>query len=90
VIRAVSTIPRESVEWWPFVVTVDGVPVTSGVETAITATSARPVSWNPATVRDGKTVVRIAGLMPDAYRVWARITRSDETAVVDLGVFSVS
>jgi hypothetical protein len=89
-VSTASSIPRESSEWHPFTVTVDGTPVTTGVETAVTTISARPATWTPATVRDGKTLIRIAGLTPSTYRAWARITRSDETAVVDLGLFSIS
>jgi hypothetical protein len=85
-----SSVPRESVEWWPFTVTVNGSPITTGVETALTLTNARPATWTPATVRDGKTLIRIAGLTPSTYRAWARVTRSDETAVVDLGLLSIS
>lgn len=87
---AASSIPRESAEWWPFTVTVNGTTVTTGVETALTPMTARPITWMPATVRDGKTLIRIAGLTPSTYRAWARITRSDETAVVDLGYISIS
>lgn len=87
---AANTIPRESVEWRPFTVTVDGIAVTTGVETALTTGTLRPTTWTSAPVRDGKTLIRIAALMPGVYRAWARVTRSDETAVVDLGYFSIS
>jgi hypothetical protein len=88
--RAASTAPHETAEWWPFTVTVDGVPVTTGVDTCVTTSMARPLSWTPVTVRDGKTLIRIAGLTAGTYRAWARVTRSDETAVVELGYFSIS
>lgn len=85
-----STIPRESVEWRPFTVTVNGAVVTTGVETAVTLAAARPTTWTPATVRDGRTLIHVGGFTAGIYRAWARITRSDETAVVDLGYLTIS
>lgn len=87
-----SSTPHESNELRIVTVLVDGQPVTSGVEVCITTLQVRPVEggWAAATVRDGKTLVRVAGLTSDIYRVWARVTRGDEVAVIDLGPLSLS
>ena len=82
--------PHETDELRPFTVLVDGQPTTTGVETCVTLRAARPGVWLPAVVRDGKTLVRIAGLARGVYRVWARVTRGDETVVLDLGLIEIS
>jgi hypothetical protein len=87
-----TSTPHETNELRPFTVTVDGTLVTTGVEVAITANTARPLdsSWGPAVVRDGKTLMRISDLAKGDFRAWARVARGDETAVIDLGFFSTS
>lgn len=85
-----TTTPRESAEWRPFTVTVDGSPTTTGVETAVAPMGSRPITWTPATVRGNKTLIRVEGLPVGTYGAWARTTRGDETAVTFLGYFTIS
>jgi hypothetical protein len=84
--------PRESVEFQPILVTLDGDTVTTGVETQITLPSARPSSsgWTAATTLNGNIGLMISGLSVGTYEVWARVTDSPEIPVIDCGSFAVS
>lgn len=84
--------PRESVEFQPILVTVDGTTVTANVETQITSVSGRPSSsaWIPAVTLDGQIGLMIEGLSVGTYEVWARVSDSPEIPVIDCGSFAVS
>lgn len=84
--------PRESVEFQPILVTVDGTTVTTNVETQITSVSGRPssTSWIPAVTLDGQIGLMIQGLSVGTYEVWARVSDSPEIPVIDCGSFAVS
>jgi len=82
--------PRESVEFQPILVTLDGEPVTTDVEFAITNMTNRPSDWAPATVLQDQIGVMIENLSVGTYKVWARITDSPEIPVIDCGSFAVS
>ena len=84
--------PRESVEFQPILITVDGETITSNVETQITLPGARPSSsaWIAAVTLHGDIGLMVEGLNPGTYEVWARVTDSPEIPVIDCGSFAVS
>ena len=85
-----NTYPRESVEFQPVQVKVDGEAVTTGVELALALGSARPVDWQTPTTLDGKIGVMVTGLDVGTWHVWARVTSAPETPVIDCGYFRVT
>lgn len=85
-----NTYPRETVEFQSVTVTVDGVIVTSGVQFAVAPAGTRPVNWaNPATLNN-EIGVMVENLTPGRWHVWAQISSTPETPVVDCGEFDVS
>lgn len=89
--RAVS-LPRESVEYVRLSMEVDGVPVTTGVEVAITAQGQRPETWTTAADVDGPVVligVDPYDLAPGSWTVWGRYTDAPEIPVTRLGVLII-
>ena len=91
-----SSYPRETVEFQPITVAVDGAPVTTGVAFSVVAEDAlfpdgtRPGAFTAATTLSGRIGVMVAGLAPGTYRVFAQVTSSPETPVIDCGVFTVT
>lgn len=83
------TYPRESVEFQPVTVTVDGVAVTTGVTFAVVPYGDRPVTFVAPTTLGGKIGVMVSGLGVGVYRVWAQVTSAPETPVIDCGTFTV-
>lgn len=79
-----STTPRESSEWRGVEVKASGQILTSGVEVCVTARGVRPTeaTWKSATMRDGKTCVRVADLTPGYWWAFGRGTVGDEVGVV--------
>lgn len=86
----VNLFQRESVEFQPVTVTVAGVAVTSGVTFCVTAEDERPVTFSAATTLSGQIGVMVTTLSPGTYRVWAKISSSPETPVLDCGTFRVA
>lgn len=80
---------RETVEFIPVTVTVDGVPVTSGVEFAVTSGGARPTSWAAPVTIDGQIGVMTSQQPLGRYTVWARISSAPETPVICCGYYTV-
>lgn len=86
-----NSYPRESVEFQPVSVTLDGVALTSGLAFAIVPDGSRPETFSPATVMDGKAGVMVAGLAAGTYRIFAQVTADpDEVPVIDCGYFYVT
>ena len=85
-----NVYPRESVEFQPVDVKVDGQPVTTGVQLAVTGSQERPTAWTDPVLVDGRIGVMVQGLAVGYWYVWARITASPETPVVLCGSFQVS
>lgn len=83
--------PRETVEFQPVTVTVDGVAVTTGVQFAIVNREAgtRPTTWTAAVALSGEIGVMITGLTPGFWEVYAQITSTPETPVIDCGYIQV-
>lgn len=88
----INNYPRESVEFQPILITLDGNPVTTAadVEVCITAQNARPSTWIASTSLGGEIGVMIQNLAVGTYLVWARITDSPEIPVINCGPFAVS
>lgn len=84
------TLPRETVEYIPVPVTLNGTVTTTGVEFAVAADGSRPSVWTAATVLSGATYVLISGLTPGAWRVWARVSAAPETPVIECGYITVT
>lgn len=85
-----NTYPRETAEFQPVTVTVDGAPVTTGVQFAVVESGARPTSWTTPVTLGGKIGVMVENLDPGTWHVWAQITSDPETPVVDCGEFDVT
>lgn len=84
--------PRESVEFQPILVTLDGVVKTTGVETQITLPAVRPSStgWISAITLGTEIGCMVSGLTVGTFKVWARVTDSPEIPVIDCGTFAIS
>ena len=88
-VTAQAEVPRESVEFFPVNVLLDGAP-TNDFSTSVAARGTRPTTWTPATVVGGRAGVMIAGLQPGTYRVWARVSADPESIVVMAGTVVVT
>ena len=97
----VNAYPRESVEFQPVTVTRDGITVTSGLSRrgllwwrarsfAVVTDGARPSTFTPATVLDGKAGVLLTGLAVGTYRIFAQLTADPEVPVIDCGYFYIT
>lgn len=84
-----TSYPRETVEFIPVTVTVDGVQVTQGVEFAVVLGQARPTTWAAPTTLDGQIGVLISGLTPGSWVIYARVSASPETPVIKCGLIVV-
>jgi hypothetical protein len=81
---------RESIDFQPVTITVDGAAVTTGVQVALTPNGTRPTVWdNPVTVA-GKIGVMVQGLTPGLYTIWAKVTSAPETPVLNCGYVNVT
>ena len=80
---------RESIEFQPVTVTVNGTPVTTGVTLAITPNGTRPLTYTAPTMVDGKIGVMVQGLTHGLYDVWAKVNSTPETVVMNCGYISV-
>jgi hypothetical protein len=85
-----SDYPRETIEFQPVTVTVDGAAVTTGVQLCVVPHGARPTGWAAPVTLDGKIGVMVEGLTPGLYDIWAQITSSPEIPVIDCGIISVT
>lgn len=81
--------PRESIEFLPVRITVDGFPPTDPVQVSVTSHRDRPTSWEAPVTLEGETGLMVAGREPGTYRVWARVISDPETPVISCGTFVV-
>jgi len=84
------TVPRETVEYVPVDVTVNGVVTTTGIEFAVVLDGARPSAWTAAVVLSSRTYVLLTGLTPGQWRIWARVSAAPETPVIECGYITVT
>jgi len=85
-----NSYPRETVEFIPVTVTVDGVAVTSGVTFAVVADGVRPSTFSAATTLGGEIGVLITTPTIGRYTIWAKVTASPEAVVINCGSYDVS
>lgn len=85
-----SLIPRESVEFQPVEVRLDGVLVTTAVEFCVTTARARPETWIAPVVLGDAIGVMVDGLDPGTYVVWGRVTDYPEQPVLDCGQIRIT
>ena len=82
--------PRETVEFLPVTVTVDGAAVTTGVTFAVVTLGTRPTTFVAPTTLGGKIGVMVGGYAAGYWQVFAKVVSSPETPVIDCGYFSVT
>jgi len=85
-----NAYPRESVEFQPVEVTLNGAPVTTGLALSVVRDGQRPVTFTPAATMDGLTGVMINALAPGTWRVYAQVSNGQETPVIDCGYFYIN
>lgn len=84
---------RETVEFQPAQVTLNGVPVTSGVQFAVVPLGNRPAltDWHAAAVDGALIGVMVAGYAPGDYEVFGQVPAAQPgPPVVKCGAFHVS
>jgi hypothetical protein len=84
------TVPRETVEYIPVVVTLNGTVTTTNVSFAVVPDGTRPTTWTAATVLDNATYVLISGLSQGIYYVYAKVVAAPETPVINCGYITVT
>lgn len=75
--------PRETREFFPVNVRLNGTVITTGVEFSATPYGSRAHNFMPAAMLEGKTGIMIENMEPGNYRVWARVTTVSETPVME-------
>ncbi len=84
------TYQRETDEFQPVTVEVDGQPVTTGITFAVVPSGQRPVTFTAPMTLDGKIGVNVVGLTRGTYQVFARIVSAPETPVILCGSFYIA
>jgi len=85
-----TSYERETVEFQPVTVTVNGQPVTTGVTFCIAPQAERPVTYTPPVTLGGSIGVMIQGLTPGGYRIWAKVDSNPEQPVINCGFISIT
>ena len=83
---------RETVEFLPVTVLVNGTVTSDPVEFSITDVNSRPSAWGAAVTIGTDIGVMVNGTAlggPGTFNVYARVTSSPETPVVDCGTFRI-
>jgi hypothetical protein len=84
--------PKETKEFQPFQVELNGAVVTTGVKVAVIRPATRPVAldWaDPVVLTTGGLAVLIDQLELGVWNVWAQVTAGDEVVVVHCGDFKI-
>ena len=85
-----NSYPRETVEFQPVTVTVNGAAVTTGVSFADVPSGARPSTFTAATTLSGRVGVMVQGYGPGSRDVYAQVTANPETPVIYCGSYEVT
>lgn len=87
----VPLLQRETLEFIPIAVTVNGEAVTQNVEFCIVGLDERPTAFAAAVTLDGSIGVMIdaSALGVGLFRIFAKITDSPEVPVIDAGTFRI-
>lgn len=88
--QLVSSYERESTEFQPVTITVDGTVTTAGVTFCVAPNGTRPATFVAPTTVNGKIGVMVTGLQPGIYRVWAKVTSNPETPVLNCGYITIT
>lgn len=81
-----NTYERETNEFQPVAVTLDGVPLLSNFEVALVPRGDRPTTWQSPVTIDSKPGLMITNLLGvGVYEVYVRITDMPEIPVVFAG-----
>lgn len=82
---------RETYEFLPVAVTVNGTAVTTNVTAAIVELGTRPTTWGTVTTIGTAIGVMVNGtaLGPGSYEVYAKVTDSPEVPVLNAGTFRI-
>ena len=88
---ATAPFQRETYEFLPVTVTVNGTAVTDDVEFAVVDLESRPDTFGAATTIGTAIGVMVNGtaLGVGTFRVFAKVTSSPEVPVIDCGSFRV-
>lgn len=81
---------RETTEFLPITINKDGTPTTTGIQFTITPYGTRPTTWATPTTLGTDIGVMVTALPPGNYIVWARITTTGETPVLQATTFEVA
>lgn len=85
-----NAYPRESVEFQPVNIMVEGTPVLTGLSFAVVPDGSRPVTFSPADMVGGRPGFYVGGFGPGTYRVFAQLENPPETPVIDCGYFYIN
>lgn len=85
-----QTYPRETVEFQPIPITLDGAAYAGAFEVCIKPYGERPAGWAAAATVDGAKGIMISGLTAGLYVVWAKVTDAPETPVIDCGMVVIT
>jgi len=86
-----TTFERESIEFQPVTVTLDGQPAdTAALAFAITPQGTRPTTFTPPTIIGGKPGVMVQGLPVGNHTIWAKATSSPEIPIMACGYITVT
>ena len=82
---------RETYEFQPINISVNGSAVTAGVEATIVELGARPSTWGTVTTIGTAIGVMVSGtaLGVGTFEVYARISDSPEVPVLNAGTFRI-
>jgi len=86
-----TTFERESIEFQPVTVTLDGQPVNTAIlALAIVPHGSRPTTFTAPTIINGKPGVMIQGLTPGVHKIWAKVTSNPETPILACGYITIT
>jgi hypothetical protein len=87
---ALNSYPRETVEFLPVTVTVNGVVTTTGVTFADVPSGTRPVTFTTPTTLSGRIGVMVQGYPPGARDIYAKVASNPEVPVIYCGTYTVT
>ena len=85
-----NSYPRETIEFQAVTVTVNNVPVTTGVTFCDVPSGARPVTFAPAVTLSGQIGVMVQGYGPGTRDIYAKVTANPETPVILAGSYTIT
>jgi hypothetical protein len=86
----VSNYPRETIEFQPIDITVDGQPAVAAQYQLTTGSNRPSGAWTNVTSLGGKVGFLISGLAVGRYLCWAKLSSAPETPVILVGAFIVN